>query len=216
MGSAGADRPFAAAHRCGVLMDRPTNPRPPRRSARQLRSELKRQWLAKRAEWRNEELLREWHNKEQRAKVGAKPPKRRRTEAVRAGQLVRGLERAHEVTGNPLYQQTLDQLRKDGLDHEFESNAARLMEKMFGNLLDDYCVQVHYLVEQPGRRQRLTVRAACEQVVAEFGLPGKSFNAAAEQLRKHYPILKRDVTESGIPGSFRFVVDKLRARKLGK
>jgi hypothetical protein len=116
----------------------------------------------------------------------------RKPRGVRGPEFVLALERASQATSDPIFVDALRAARQYGLDREFERSAARLQVEMFGNPLDGHLAQVAFLVAR-GKlekrrgwrwRRRLSIREACKCVVAETGLPGHSFEAAVERLRK--------------------------------
>ena len=115
-------------------------------------------------------------------------PRRRRV--LRGPDFVLALERASQATGDPIFADALRAAGQYGLDREFERRAARLQVEVFGDPLDGHLAQVAFLVTrgklEDGKRRLLSVREACECIVAETGLPGASFNAAVERLRKQY------------------------------
>ena len=114
----------------------------------------------------------------------------RRRRVVRGPEFVLALERASQATGDPIFADALRAARQYGLDREFERRASRLQIEEFGDPLDAHLAQVAFLVTrgklEDGKRRPLSVREACECVVAETGLPGASFKAAVERLRKQY------------------------------
>jgi hypothetical protein len=157
-----------------------TRPRPPRVTARKRTEAYKHEWeetLKRRDEWKKGRLNR----------IGSRKPR-----GVRGPEFVLALERASQASGDPIFAEALRAARQYGLDREFERSAARLQIETFGNPLDGHLAQVAFLVvrgklEKRGRwRRRLSIREACKCVVAETGLPGHSFEAAVERLRKQY------------------------------
>ena len=100
------------------------------------------------------------------------------------------LEEASRRTGDPRFVQALEAIKSYGFDKEPARTMSRVQREMFGSEDDGYLTQINYLhtrgkVEDGGRR-RLSVREACEAVVAESGYPAPSFKAAVDRLRKRY------------------------------
>ena len=148
-------------------------PRPPRKTARQLRAD------AYEDEWR---ALR---NRSGRPKAA-----RQKARALRPQECIRMLEEASRRTGDPRFVQALEAIKSYGFDKEPARTMSRVQREMFGSEDDGYLTQINYLhtrgkVEDGGRR-RLSVREACEAVVAESGYPAPSFKAAVDRLRKRY------------------------------
>jgi hypothetical protein len=140
------------------------SPRPPRPTSRQRRTEE----------------YRELWNKSHVAE--------RQYRGVRGPELVIGLERALAATGDLVFADALRATRDYGLDRDFERNAARIQTEMFGDPVAGHIAQIMFLLKrgklEGDKRRRLSVREACELVVAETGFPGHSFETAVERLRK--------------------------------
>ena len=142
-------------------------PRPPRQTERQKRTE------AYRAEWK----------KNRRLIAVAKRGRR-----IRGQDIARALQLCAEATGDPRFIDSVTALRFHNLDHEFQRNIKRAKIANFGGEDAGYLVQVEFL----HRYRRLSVLEASERVAAESGLPGRTFAAAVEQLRKAYLARKAD------------------------
>jgi hypothetical protein len=163
-------------------------PRPRQPSKREKRSR------AYAAQWT--ELLSERNKR--RTERGAPITNRKRRIVVRGPEFIYALELARDASGDPRFEAALVAAKQLGFDKEFQRNVRRVQGG-----IDYLLVQVEYLCTRgqylrtrkipngdgPGRR-KLSVREACEAVVAESGLPGTSFEAAVERLRKRYSGLK--------------------------
>jgi hypothetical protein len=153
-----------------------SKPRPGNQTARQQRSK------AYREEWeKNKRIV-------------------RKSRGVRGPELAAALERALQATGDLRFADAACAVHAYGLDRKFEHHAKIARAKMFGDPLDGYLTQVAFLAirgklergKRKGgklereKRRPLSVREACECVVAETGFPATSFDTAVERLRKAY------------------------------
>jgi hypothetical protein len=172
-----------------------SSPRPPRLTARQRRT----------AEYREE-----WNKFRV---VG------RKYRSVRGPELVIGLERALAVTGDPVFADALCATRNYGLDRNFERNAARIQTEMFGDPVAGHLAQIAFLIKrgklEGGKRRRLTMREACELVVAETGFPGHSFATAVERLRKQCLARLRSASPPAPALDLKAAMTWLLARRIG-
>ena len=155
-----------------------TTPRPPRKTARRLRAEVyAQQWL-------------EHRNRSRR-------PQKQEARVLRGPEFIRALELAANATGDPQFIQALEAATFYGFDREFQRTALRLQGEIFGVGDDVYLAQVDFLhlvgKLEGNRRRKLSVREACEMVVAESGYPGHSFAAVVGRLRKRYMSPDRQV-----------------------
>jgi hypothetical protein len=161
-------------------MEKTRGPRPPFLTARQERAARYRsQW----AEARKEAL--------QRRLAENRPPKDRKPRPIRAAEIVRALELFYAATCDPAFESALATVYRHGFDVEPQRTAARMLLDDFGDYRDDYLVQVDFLVgrgllDPSGRRRKLSVREACEAVAAGAGIPGTSFVAVVEDLRRRW------------------------------
>jgi hypothetical protein len=149
-----------------------SEPRPPRKTARQLRSEG---------------YAREWVELRKRRDRGGQSGALLKDRALQGQDLVRALELAADSTGDPRFTRALEAVKYYGFDREFQRTAARVQGELFGTEAI-FLVQVDFLhrvgkLEQNGSRRKLSVREACEMVAAESGFPGQSFASAVEHLR---------------------------------
>lgn len=96
---------------------------------------------------------------------------------------------AAEATGDPRFAAASEVARFYRLDREFHRTAARLHGEAFGDPHEGYLVHVDFFHRrgklENGKRRRMSVLEACENVVAEFGL-GRSFEREVERLRQIY------------------------------
>ena len=106
----------------------------------------------------------------------------RPSHTIRGRDLVRALELIRDVTGDPRVDGALRVVDDHGFGEELERTAARVRKETHYTDVQACLGQVHFLYTCRG----LSVRGACEQVVAETGLPGTSFERAADRLRKEY------------------------------
>jgi hypothetical protein len=106
----------------------------------------------------------------------------RPSHTIRGRDLVRALELIHDVTGDPRFDEALRAVHYYELGKELERTAARVRKETHYTDVQACLGQVHFLYTCRG----LSVRGACEQVVAETGLPGTSFERAVDRLRKEY------------------------------
>ena len=170
---------------------REREPRPSEKLTR--RQERERQYEA---DWQK---IRKKH--QQRRQEEGRPAEDHKLGPVRPTELICTLERFRNATGDPIFADALTAIHRYGLDHEPLRTATRIEHELYGDPADDYLVQVGFLVtrglwepeapigrskKKKGRRRKLSVREACAYVVSEAGLPGSSFNAAVERLRKRY------------------------------
>lgn len=173
-----------------------SSPRPPRLTARQRRT----------AEYREE-----WNKSRV---VGRKYP------SVRGPELVIGLERALAVTGDSRFADALCATRNYGLDRNFERNAARIQTEMFGDPIAGHIAQIMFLIKrgklEGDKRRRLTIREACELVVAETGFPGHSFETAVERLRKQCLVRLRSASPPAPALDLAAAMTSLAAMRLAK
>jgi hypothetical protein len=134
----------------------------------------------------------------QRAEDG-RPARDRKPLPIRGAEVVGALELFRDSTGDLVFTAALRAITKYGFEREPHRTAARLQRERFGNPIEDYLIQVAFLVEhgklgeQPAPRQwrregrrRFSIREACEAVVAEFAVPGSSFEATVKDLRTRY------------------------------
>ena len=114
--------------------------------------------------------------------------------AARGKDLVSALELARDSTGDPRFADALQATIFYGFDRELRRTAAREEAKAFGEPDDGYLVQVEFLCRrgklESGKRRRFTIREACECVVAEFKVPGPSFERTVERLRQRFLVKK--------------------------
>jgi hypothetical protein len=117
-----------------------------------------------------------------------------KTPPLSGAELVRMLEQARDATGDPVFTAALDRVRFYGFDGAFKRTAAKVAEETWGDPLSPYCAQVEYLhkgCDDPltrylhRGRHNLSIREACERVVAESALPGP-FITTVNNLRKLY------------------------------
>jgi hypothetical protein len=184
----------------------PREPREPRNTARQQRFEsYEREWL----EHRNRSRQRT----QQKHRI------------LRGSEFIHALELAANATGDPRFMQALEAAKFYGFDKEFQRTASRIQGEMFGGGPQDYLVQVDFLhlvgKLEGDKRRKLSVREACEMVVAESGYPAHSFLAAVEQFRKFYmspqhqadPRFRHLCAPSGAALRAKFLVKNPRSKK---
>jgi hypothetical protein len=161
-----------------VSAPRKTAPRLPRETKRQRRSaEYEREW-------------RKLRDARRRSVAGQK------ARILRGREFIRTLELAADATGDPRFTAALEAAKHFGFDKELHRNLARAQEEMFGRTDEMYLVQIEFLHSRGKlefdpddgveRRHKLSIREACEAVVAESGLPGHSFAHVVGRLRQLY------------------------------
>jgi hypothetical protein len=175
-----------------------TRPRPPRKTARQRRSE---------------EYALEWANNRQSV------AKWKYGRILRGPEFVRALEFVRDATGDPVFDEALRAANEYGFDKELKRTARRVQGELFGDVETDYLFQVEFLhrrgkVEASGRRRRLKIREACEVVVAESGLPGSSFGTVVERLRKRF--LASPPPRTSRPPDLESMLTKLTGRRIAE
>jgi hypothetical protein len=149
-------------------------PRPPRKTDRQKRFD------------NNVEL---WKENRRRLAAGRRTRATPRVGRIRGPEFIHALEIAAEATGHPRFAAASEVARFYRLDREFHRTAARLHGEAFGDPHEGYLVHVDFFHRrgklENGKRRRMSVLEACENVVAEFGL-GRSFEREVERLRQIY------------------------------
>ena len=106
----------------------------------------------------------------------------RPSHTIRGRDLVRALELVRDATGDPRFAEALRAVDYYGFGEELERTAAKVRKETYYTDVQACLRQVHFLCKCRG----LSVRGASEQVVAETGLPGTSFERAVDRLRKEY------------------------------
>jgi hypothetical protein len=171
-------------------------PRIPRTTLRQQRSDRYE------ARWNWKAALR--RRRAERRKKKGQHAKDKKLPPVRGSDFIRLLELSRDATGDPIFNAALAAVVRYGLDREPQRTADRIRRQEFGDPLDDFLVQVAFLVQrglqEPGgqrkrNRRKLSVREACECVAGDAGIPGSSFRAIVKKLRQRYqaqrPVARR-------------------------
>jgi hypothetical protein len=150
-------------------------PRPPRKTDRQKRFDD------------NVEL---WKENRRRLAAGRRTRATSRVGRMRGSDFIHALEIAGEATGDPRFADAARLAKFYGLDREFHRTVARLHGEAFGDPDEGYLAHVDFFRRpgklENGKRRRMSVLEACENVVAEFGLSGRSFESEVERLRQLY------------------------------
>lgn len=108
--------------------------------------------------------------------------------SMRGPEFVRALERALAATGDPVFDDALRAVRSYGLD---KGGHGKVRRQIWGDMERGALVQMQYFVERRG----MSVPSAAEQVTAEGGLAGSSFEAVVQDLSKAF----RAWRKSGYP-----------------
>ncbi|MDX7950496.1 hypothetical protein P7D22_04790 [Lichenihabitans sp. Uapishka_5] len=126
----------------------------------------------------------EWNDRRARVPSGSSHRiEEKQDDRLRAPELIRALERMHTATGDPVFDDALRAMKAYGFDrHGLVRGAKVAQEAAYGPPDHGFLVQMRFNVERRGE----TIPEAAENIAAEFGAPGHSFDATTQRLEEGF------------------------------
>jgi hypothetical protein len=110
---------------------------------------------------------------------------------INSDEIILGLERASNATGDPIFLDALRALRAHGLGAgQPRRSFARAEEANYGRRWAGYLENMRFFCER--RRPRSSIPDAAEKVAAYYFVDGKSFSAVTKKLCEEYRSWERD------------------------